>query len=53
MNKRLFGCIAKDGEEIDGQEFKISTLKELVELLEDVISGRGRSLYLIKTGEDA
>ena len=28
-------------------------IHELVELLEDVISGRGRSVYLIKTGEDA
>lgn len=30
----LNGCIAENGQEIDGQEFRIETLKELIELLE-------------------
>ena len=29
----LCGCGAKNGEEIDGQEFEITTLKELLEML--------------------
>lgn len=33
--KKLFGCISKDGEEIDGQEFEVETLPELIELLKN------------------
>lgn len=31
--KKLNGCIAKNGEEIDGKEFEITTLKELIDIL--------------------
>lgn len=30
---RLNGCIAKDGEEIDGREFDVDNLKDFVEIL--------------------
>ncbi len=33
--KMLNGCISKNGEEIDGEEFEISTLKELIELFKN------------------
>lgn len=34
-NATLFGCVAKDGEEVDGKEFEINTLSELIEILKD------------------
>ena len=31
--KKLNGCVAENGEEIDGKEFEIETLKELIDIL--------------------
>jgi len=31
---KLCGCFAKDGEEIDGEEFGVDTLEEFIELLD-------------------
>jgi len=31
----LFGCVSRDEEEIDGNEFQITTLKELIDLLKE------------------
>jgi len=28
----LCGCITRDGEEIDGEEFEVSSLRELIEI---------------------
>ena len=30
---KLNGCIAKNGNEIDGKEFEVTTLKELIDIL--------------------
>ena len=35
MTKRLFGCVSYDGEEIDGKEFEVETLQELIEILKN------------------
>jgi hypothetical protein len=32
---RLNGCFAKDGQELDGREFEVATLREFVELLKN------------------
>lgn len=31
----LHGCISKNGYEIDGEEFEIKTLRELIDLLKE------------------
>jgi len=31
--KKLYCCKSKDGEEIDGEEFEITTLEELINIL--------------------
>lgn len=33
VDMKLNGCVSKDGEEIDGREFTISTLDELIFIL--------------------
>lgn len=33
IGEELNGCVAKDGEEVDGLEFQITTLRELIELI--------------------
>ncbi len=35
LNKKLYGCISKDGEEIDGKEFTIQSLSELIDIIKN------------------
>ena len=32
--KKLHGCASRNGEEIDGREFEVETLEDLIEILE-------------------
>lgn len=32
---KLNGCVSKEGEEVDGKEFEIETLKEFIEILKN------------------
>jgi len=33
--KKLFGCVSKDECEVDGKEFEVETLEELIEILKE------------------
>jgi len=44
---RICGCVSKDGEEIDGKEFEIESLKDLVEILEENSHGQIHLNYII------
>ena len=37
--KKLFCCVAKDGEEIDGREFEVDTLARFVDILQEIKAG--------------
>jgi hypothetical protein len=47
MGELLSGCIVKDSEEIDGKEFEVSNLKELLDIIKN-----NKSIHLNFYGEE-